>query len=275
MNKQTKTSTYSASARFIKSTAFTATLLLAVMLLVNPPTAQAGSAFPINAPGEMQIIITGEPPSHAHAWQVWNETDLNNNGAPFWDNPSIEGNIGYCLTGTEPCVGLANPPGAIPFLGHPFDAATDTGGFSYREIHFKSNTFTTYTAVLEGENASGAFSEHFGWFETDQSGSYVGTLHLLLNGSDPIGTAVSYQPTQYYGFYMVTYDGETWYTLSKYNLTDTGKQHFAIFSTQPGSPQTVFWFGLEDSPGFGDKDYNDLIISVSSSHAGDQTAFAH
>jgi len=261
MNKQTKTSIAGPLSLNISAAALAA-LLTMIPLLAGALTARAGSALQINALAGSQIIISDEPAGHAHAWQVWDEADLNNNGAPYWDTSSTEGNIGYCLTGTEPCVGLQNPPGAIPFLGRPFDAATDTGGSSIREIHFKSNGLATYTAVFEGVNAYGASTEHFGWFETDQSGSYVGTLHLLLNGSDPIGTAVSYQPTQYYGFYMISYDGEMWSTLSNYNVTDTGKQHFAIFSTQPNSPETVLWFGLEDSPGFGDKDYNDLIISV-------------
>ena len=116
---------------------------------------------------------------------------------------------------------------------------------------------------IDAARHSFAFEEQFGWFETDKNGSSIGQLHLLLLGSDPIGTAVAFNPTTYYGFYMITFDGETWNTLSNKNLTDKGLQHFAIFSTTPGSSRSVFWSGLEDGPFGGDKDYNDVIVSIS------------
>ena len=49
----------------------------------------------------------------------------------------------------------------------------------------------------------------FGWFETNSTGSIVGTRHLLFSGTGitydqiptPTGTSIVFTPTRYFGFY--------------------------------------------------------------------------
>jgi len=63
--------------------------------------------------------------SSGAGFQTWTTTDLNNNGAPYWDavtenylgDPTNK-NVGFCLTGTGDCVGILTSvfvPGPIPF----------------------------------------------------------------------------------------------------------------------------------------------------------------
>ena len=49
----------------------------------------------------------------------------------------------------------------------------------------------------------------FGWFETNATGTFVGTRHKLFSGTGvtkdqiptPTGTSLVYSPTRYFGFY--------------------------------------------------------------------------
>lgn len=175
--------------------------------------------------------------SSGAGWQTWNLAtdvnsnfiDLNSNGAPYWDVPfltfknggglSYGGNpanksVGWCLTSTGDCQGVGSAlvaPGAIPFWGMPYNAATDTGGALDPVMYFRSSSFQSYQATLYLNTATNTREiNEFGWFETNSTGSVSGTKHVLFNGSgnppgtltpDPIGKTVTFTPTQYFGFY--------------------------------------------------------------------------
>src|SRR5580692_8678705 len=64
------------------------------------------------------------------AFQSWAGTNLNQNGAPYWDNTSQDGpnkNVGFFLV-NAPTAPLAGAPGALPYWGNTFNSATDSGG---------------------------------------------------------------------------------------------------------------------------------------------------
>jgi hypothetical protein len=121
----------------------------------------------------------------------------------------------------------------------------------------------------------------FGWFETDATGSsIIGSLHPLIdaNSQNPGFSAPAFTPPTYFGFYL-SGDRGTWYTDSANNTAASGfstwpnYQHFAVFQEDANT----MWIAIEDlitcesgcgtgaaTGGVGDKDYNDMIIRITS-----------
>ena len=195
------------------------------------------------------------------SFQRWSPADLNNNAAPYWDNYSGEGqfaNIGYCLSGGPECVLYDGPPGAIPFWGNVYDQNRDSGGSSDLNFYFAGALPPGYKATLEGEYA-GAIGE-FGWFETNSTGSILGTQHPLFTFTDTIGTVRNFTPTPFYGYYY-SFFGNTFYTISRFNTVRQDQQRFAVFEPTPGAILCTVWIGLDDTPD-SDGDYNDMIVSI-------------
>ena len=176
-------------------------------------------------------------------FQNWTAGNLNNNGAPFWDAPtksfgSYSGNqdsknVGFCLTATGDCAGIGShsaAPGPLPFWGMSYDSAADTGGALDPKVYFhRSASARTLKATLEYQftTVSGEVNE-IGWFETNSTGSVVGTKHILFHGGgvppgsaipDPVGKRVTFKPTQHFGYYFsdVSENGCLAYTLSSFN----------------------------------------------------------
>src|SRR5271169_262363 len=88
------------------------------------------------------------------AFQSWAVTNLNQNGKPYWDNPSLDGtnkNVGFFLV-NAPTAPLAGAPGALPFWGNAFHSATDSGGTPDLNFTFQ-RTAASSVASLELEVA--------------------------------------------------------------------------------------------------------------------------
>jgi hypothetical protein len=220
-------------------------------------------------------------------FQNWTAGNLNNNGAPFWDAPTqsfgLSGdkdskNVGYCLTATGDCVGIgshASAPGPLPFWGMSFDSVNDVGGAFDPKVYFlRSPSDGTLNATLERQftTVPGEINE-IGWFETNSTGSVVGTRHILFRGGgvppgsaipDPVGKKVTFKPTQHFGYYFsdVSENGCLAYTLSSFNDANCTNHDFVVFSTNPGSPRSTFWIAAEDPPGCGDGDCNLTLMKV-------------
>ena len=229
-------------------------LVVALALLAAPATALAD---------------TIQTAAGTYGWQTWSSSNLDQDGKPYWDNGSWDGNyknIGYCLTGS---CGMPDAPGAIDFWGATFYSvasgthSADTGGGFDPNFYFEKDTPGS-TAALKIEIAGFADRNTFGWFSitTDSQGNpVVGTPNELFSGTEGAGAVATFTPTSYYGFYLTTPQGNTFYTLSSQG-SDPGYQHFAVFS----GPGESYWLGMEDLK-FGncyssDKDYNDMVVYV-------------
>jgi hypothetical protein len=230
--------------------------------------------------------IIGSPGAGFQNWTVGN---LNNNGAPFWDAPTrsvgaFNGNqdsknVGFCLTGTGDCVGIGShraAPGPVPYWGLSYNSAADTGGGFDPKVYFhRSASDHTLIATLELQftTVPGEVNE-IGWFETDASGSLVGTRHILFHGGgvppgsatpNPVGKKVTFTPTSHFGYYFsdVSENGCLAYTLSSFNAPSACTGHnFIVFSANPTSANSTYWIAGEDPPGCGDGDCNLTLIKV-------------
>jgi len=224
-------------------------LVVALALLTAPATALA-DAIQSTTPG-------------TYGWQSWTSSNLDQDGSPYWDNGSWDGahkNIGYCMTGTGNC-SMPDHPGPLDFWGASYNSTNDTGG-AYDPNFFFVQDSSLSNAALMIEIAGFASKNIFGWFETNSTGTWLGpTQSIFLGANDQYDTA-QFAPTPYYGFYLTTPEGNTFYTLSAAFGNDQGKQHFAVFH----GPGESYWLGMEDLK-FGncyssDKDYNDMVVYV-------------
>jgi len=171
------------------------------------------------------VTIKGSPGA---AFQIWVTGDLDNNGAPYWDNPTLyqepgpmetrkifggikppgmNGNVVWCLTGTGDCARLLHPgppPGPIPFWGMSYNARTDAGGELDPNFFFTSDPPETLQATLELQ-LSGDSREinTLGWFETDETGTSIQSLHPLFDRDSSLGACVTFTPTKYFGYYFI------------------------------------------------------------------------
>ena len=199
-------------------------------------------------------VIIGSPGTN---WQSWTLSDLNNNGTPYWDHSSWDGdskNIGNCLTSGN-CGAYNTPPGVIDYWGN-------TDGTADSDFYFQGTSGSNDDFTLLLELASLHDTNIFGWYDIDPVTKAKGSNHVIFNGPDGAGTEKTFILAQFYGFYF--YDqgtGRTYYTQSEYNSDGLQDQHFAIF--KDGS---TFWMGIEDLPlGQSDADYNDMILRDPSS----------
>jgi hypothetical protein len=218
-------------------------------------------------------------------FQNWTATDLNNNGAPFWDAPTTNSqgnpdskNVGYCLTGGGDCVGINSPlfaPGRLPYWGMPFDSVNDANGALDPKVYFRRKGAQRLKATLELQLSTVPVEiNEFGWFETNATGSVVGARHILFKGGgvppgtltpDPVGKTVTFRPTHYFGYYFsdVSENGCLAYTLFAFNTPNgCAKHNIVVFATKPNSPHSAFWLAGEDPAGCGDGDCNLTLVKV-------------
>ncbi len=201
------------------------------------------------------------------AFQSWASTNLNQNGTPYWDNPSQDGpnkNVGFFLI-NAPTAQLAGAPGALPYWGNTFNSATDSGGTPDLNFTF-DRTAAFSVANLELEVAQNANINEFGWYNVDDPS----VLHPIFLGPDSAPSTDTFSPSAQYGFYLKGADG-TYYTQSSLNPSgDTSHQHFVIFqgSSTPGAE--TYWIGIEDlsvsglnGAEGGSGDYNDMLVHIS------------
>ena len=203
-----------------------------------------------------------------NGWQSWVAGNANENGTPYWDGNSTDStlpaNVGNYLTNTEFFSGNT-VPGAIPFWGGAFNSGADTGGAADANFSF-TKTGTSNPAALKIEVAGNAGVNEFGWYDVGSPS----TLHPIFIGSDTNGASATFIPSTNYGFYLKSSPASgilTFLTQSGSSPSDSGNQHFAVF--QDGS---AFWIGMEDLAfSVSDKDYNDMIVKVSSTSVPEPT----
>jgi hypothetical protein len=193
-------------------------LLLAMAVLTTCMASYAQNATSSVAGG---LTLIGSPGA---GWQTWvPATDLNDNGTPYWDVPwgasgsygggFAEKNVGWCLTSTGDCQGIGSAlfaPGALPFWGYPYDAVGDTGGARDNTVYFHSTGGQLTATLFLNASANPSEINEFGWFQTNATGTVIGTRHMLFQGTgeppgtltpDPVGKSVTFTPTTYFGFY--------------------------------------------------------------------------
>jgi hypothetical protein len=201
------------------------------------------------------------------AFQNWGTGDLNQNGAPYWDNTSLDGsnmNVGFFLV-NAPTAPLAGAPGPLPYWGNAFNSTADTGGSADLNFTFNKTTASSI-ASLQLEVAANSNINAFGWYTLGDTND----LHTIFSGSASAVTTLSFTPSAQYGFWLKGDDG-TYFTQSSLNPAgDTSHQHFAVFQQSSTTGAEVYWLGIEDFnvSEFGGAegntgDYNDMLIKIS------------
>ena len=195
----------------------------------------------------MAVLADSVNGSAGAGWQTWTAAALNQNGTPYWDGASWDGankNIGNCVSGTGSC-GMAGAPGIIPYWGNANGTA---------DLHISFTPSGTDVASLKIEIAGYANLNQFGY--KDSTGN-----HILFTGPQGAGAVSNFTAVGNYVFFIISGNGDTYYTDSALNTADRNFQHFALFEAGPGA----FYIGAEDLRSSNtDKDYNDLVVKVSS-----------
>ena len=204
--------------------------------------------------------------SGSAAFRKWTAADLDQDGKPYWDNPSLDGpkkNIGYFLT-DAPTAPLTLAPGALPYWGKAYHSAADTGGKADLNFSFLRSALSS-TASLKLENAGNENIDQFGWYDITRPL----VLHPLFLGPDKAPAIQTFTPSALYGFYLSGSEG-TFYTQSSLNPRgDTKHQHFVVFQESAVPGVETYWLGIEDLTVHGLKgnkgragDYNDMLIRI-------------
>jgi hypothetical protein len=187
-------------------------------------------------------------------WQAWSTP--NEDGAPYWDNPSKDGsqkNVGYFLSKTG---GFATHPDSPAITPEWWGVgATVTGA----DLNFYFQSSLPQAVKLVIEVAGNANINELGWYDVNNSS--VGGV--IFPGPAVAGATAVFIPSPTFGLYIKTAGGVKYYTQSSLNhLGRTDRQQFAVFQEAPG----VYWIGVEDrykdpaEGGWGD--YNDMIIRM-------------
>jgi len=211
----------------------------------NAVAARAGQSWPVRSLILLAVLaaatictanaqtLIGSPGA---GWQTWSVTpisndqpDLNDNGAPWWDlqwaaagsnyaiTAGADKNPGFCMTATGDCVGVGSQalaPGALPFWGMPYDKVADNPvgpapGARDDKVYFHSTGGSLIATLFLNATANPNEVNDFGWFETNSTGTVVGTRHTLFTGTGvtkdqiptPTGTTVVFRPTAYFGYF--------------------------------------------------------------------------
>jgi hypothetical protein len=199
-------------------------------------------------------------------FRIWNAADLNNNGNPYFDNPSLDGsnkNIGYFLTATGGFAGNStSPASAVPYYG----AAAGTPALNY----YFSPSSQSYELTLLLEVAGNKATNEFGWYLAGNRNSRT----ILFGGPASAGAQTSFAPAADFGFYLATGSGSIYFTESSLNGTAAAPnpamafQQLALFGDGSGS----IWLGIEDVRNAAESsqngsrmgDFNDMVVRVSS-----------
>jgi hypothetical protein len=222
-------------------------------------------------------------------WQSWTTAVLDENGVPYWDGNSSDydpqpANIGNWLTKTgawDPTTGIADPaekaksPGvAYPYLGN-------DDGSAITDVYFQATT--PNWAAIKIEVAGLKNLNYFGVYKQGTSFSNLNVLltpggnpsdtwKLLFTGAQgPNASTTFVVPWSDFGFYLATATGtgpgvvaHAFFSESSLNSgPDKNLQHFAFFrATPPNAAYPAYYIGVEDLPGLGDKDYQDLVVYI-------------
>lgn len=209
------------------------------------------------------VALAGTTVSGSGAWQSFVVENIDQDGNPYWDNPSLDTgnrNVGYFLTGTGG-VFATNFLGATPqFWGGAFDSTADTGGAADPNFTFSTtlpSTASTFLVRITGFSGS----DTIGIYNT-----VTGTQTQLFGPSDSVGATKTVTLPSSFGLYGLSGDGFTYFSESSKNTNpltgETIHQHFALF--QDPTKLGVFYAGFEDLAGtLGTErigDYNDLVM---------------
>ena len=221
-------------------------------------------------------------------WQSWDPDDLDENGTPYWDGNSSDynpepANIGYWLIkqgafapgGSAPdSVKNASPGVAYPYLGN-------DDGSAITDVYFQATT--PNWAAIKIEVAGLKNLNYFGVYKQGTSFSNLNVLltpggnpsdtwKLLFTGAQgPNASTTFVVPWSDFGFYLATATGtgpgvvaHAFFSESSLNSgPDKNLQHFAFFrATPPNAAYPAYYIGVEDLPGLGDKDYQDLVVYI-------------
>lgn len=216
----------------------------------------------------------------AFNWRTWAAGNLNNNGAPFFDNLSSDGagaGIGYFMTNTGNYVGGSAPAGPLPFWGAAFTATNGGSGGGFDPNFFFNRTSVpgqqaALQLIVTGYNNPTAGIDKIYWYDTTVAG-LPPAANLIFSATDVVGLTKVFTPTATWGLMiesgsLYTAGGtKRFYSQSnRAGSDDQGIQHFAVFSSN-GSQE--YWIGAEDLPwvntgaaGNSDRDYNDIVFKI-------------
>jgi hypothetical protein len=227
--------------------------------------------IPFLAPASRADTIKG---SGTATFQIWDASEINDNGKPFWDNKSLslngkkqkkKKNVGFYLTDALSAP-LDDAPGDLPYWGTAGKAKKKNGGNADLNFFFEREELTN-SAVLKLEVDSASNLDEFGWYDVADPS----VLHPIFLGSDSPDTNDTFAPSAQYGFYLKRGSYPIFYTESSLNpVKDTRHQHFAVFQESATPGEEVYWIGVENRTrkelkkkegGLGD--YNDMLIRIS------------
>lgn len=209
----------------------------------------AGALLAVNA--------YADPITGSGSWQDFPLT-LGSDGFPFVDVPSrdaLRGNIAYFLSGYDGAY-----PGRSPNVTPQWYGTAGGGTVTNYYLNLSSPEIT---ATLLLENTEWSDLNEFGWYDA----SNPTVLHTVFEGTDAVGSRVTFTPSSQYGYYLVSSIGLTYYIQSSLNpSTDTDHQHFAAFRASAAEPGRM-WIGVEDLPQSlaADEmggDYNDMVVEL-------------
>ncbi len=190
--------------------------------------------------------IFGSPVIGAGAWSAW--PAVNNNGAPFWDQPSADGsacNVGYFLAGGfGGCSSLKNgtPATGLNLGGSNLEYYSDNDAITPFLLEAGQWTFT-----LEGRIAGSNTFEVGYFFPLSQTP----TLYPIFNQNNWVGNTATINVNDVIALYLR--DG------SYFFVSDDNPLGVAAFRNTQLLNQ--FYFGFEDRPN-GDWDMNDVVLSA-------------
>jgi len=188
----------------------------------------------------------------------FSQSDVNNDNVPFWDGNSSDSgandyNIGHYILGYDPDVGGPINPGPGVGFATPQYYGLNTDATGYDTSFYFMDGDTTVTLKLEIAGYAG--SNEFGWYEYNPTTKTLGNKHVIFTGSATPGEETTISFTTYFVFYLKSLEGEF--------TTLTGGSHFAIFRDGSDTMAPFVWYiGMEDLATLGDKDYQDMVVSL-------------
>lgn len=210
-------------------------------------------------------------PTGGATFRNLNSSSINNNGTPFFDNTSGDGNqcgIGYLLTGAN-LANCSNKNGNLNSLEKGNDVysylsrnngLTNAGNFS-----FTSTGNPAHTLTLHIELAGWASSSSFGYRNLTTNSSAVELFSQ--NTNNPVSATLNVTSGHQFAFFYRV-GGTTWWT----NGEGSGSSRFALFalnSATSGFSTSSYVLGMEDSR---DTDFQDMIVSIRSARVAPEPA---
>lgn len=219
-------------------TRFSTTLRMGVLMFFAHAAAMAGNINVIGSSGA--------------GWNMVTQSMLNQDGLPFFDQPSWDGpnyNIGYCLMGGGNCPVIPGVTTPLQYWG--IGTANDPN-YAFSDALPTTAMFELSVTAFDPEDT-------LYWYDTSSSG----TLHSLFNAGSTPGSEITFTAPTDFGLALLSGNGSTYYSQSALNpIGETSHQHFATFRDSSGS----LYVGVEDLAGTGGLeklgDYQDVVVKL-------------